>query len=287
LLLAGNLIAYQGSVLMVSAALGGLAVAVLSVSKAIIEVVRQSLYSINLALCPDFARMEALGHFAQLRTVHRLTMAVVAAITLAITAVVWFEGTQIINVWTRGRIQTDVTLLRLFLVLMAFQTPWAASSTVATATNRHKAQAVGYFFAAVIGVAVIAASVHRLGTWAVPIGLIVGEALCCYHFVIRATCRIIGEPYRAFAMRFWAGFVAVASVAFVTARAIHLWLPGALLLRSSVAGVCTLTAAALCGIVVWLTPEDRKLFVARLRPALPAYLVAGIYAAMGRQVPNE
>ena len=135
LLLAGNLIAYQGSVLIVSAAMGGLAVAVLSISKAIIEVVRQSLYSINLALCPDFARMEALGQFEQLRTVHRITVAAVAAFTLAVTAAVWYEGPQIITVWTRGRIEPDVILLRLFLVLMAFQTPWAASSTVATATS--------------------------------------------------------------------------------------------------------------------------------------------------------
>src|SRR5205823_11869075 len=100
--------------LIVSASIGGLAVAVLSMSKAIIEVVRQSLYSINLSLCPDFARMEALGQFEQLRTVHRITVAAVAAFTLAVTAAVWYEGPQIITVWTRGRIEPDVILLRLF-----------------------------------------------------------------------------------------------------------------------------------------------------------------------------
>jgi O-antigen/teichoic acid export membrane protein len=105
LLVLGNLIAYQGGILLVSATLGGLAVAVLSVSKTMIDVVRQGLYSLNLALCPDFARMEALGEFERLRTIHRITVAGVAALTLAVAASGWYEGPLIITVWTRGRIE--------------------------------------------------------------------------------------------------------------------------------------------------------------------------------------
>src|SRR5882724_7156459 len=104
LLLVGNLIASQGSILLISSTLGGVAVVVLSLSKAIIDVIRQALYSISLALCPDFARMEALGEFARLRTVHRLTVVTTAAITLALVAAAWYEGPQLITVWTRGRI---------------------------------------------------------------------------------------------------------------------------------------------------------------------------------------
>jgi O-antigen/teichoic acid export membrane protein len=267
----GNLIAFQGSLLIVSATMGGLAVAVLSVSRAIIEVVRQGLYSINLALCPDFARMEALGQFSELRVVHRITVAVVAIVTLAITAAVWYEGAQIISVWTRGRLEPDTMLLRLFLILMALQTPWAASSTVATATNRHKTQAVGYFFAALIGVLLIAALVRPFGTRAVPIGLTIGEALCCYHFVIRATCRIIGEPYRAFAVRFWSGFLCVGAATFLTAWAVHQWMPGPMLMRWITSGISTLSVSTLCGIVVWLTPEDRRRLLLKVQPALLQY----------------
>src|SRR5437588_5838296 len=112
LLLMGNLIAFQGSTLIVSATMGGLAVAVLSVSKAVIDLIRQVLYSITLALCPDFARMEALGQFEKLRKVHRMAVAATASITLALAASVWYEGPQIIAVWTRGRIEPDMLLLR-------------------------------------------------------------------------------------------------------------------------------------------------------------------------------
>src|SRR5260370_12641926 len=140
-------------------------------------------------------------------------VAATGAITLALAADVWYEGSQIITLWTHGRVEPDVMLLRLFLVFLALQTPWAASSTVATATNRHRVHAVGYFFAAIACVGLIAALVRYLGTWAVPVGLTLGEALGCYHFVIRATCRMIGEPYAAFAARFWLGFAFMAAPA--------------------------------------------------------------------------
>jgi O-antigen/teichoic acid export membrane protein len=268
LLLAGNLIAYQGSTLVISATMGSLAVVVLSISKAIIDVIRQALYSITLALCPEFARMEALGQLENLRRAHRLIMAATGAITLAFAADVWYEGPQIISLWTRGRVEPDVMLLRLFLILLVLQTPWAASSTVATATNRHQVQAVGYFVAAIVGIGIILVLVRYLGTWAVPVGLAFGEALGCYHFVIKATCRMIGEPYPAFATRFWLGFAAVAAAVLATAGIVHYTVTGLTVVRWGVMGALTLAVGAICAWLVWLTPNDRSALRPKLRPVL-------------------
>jgi len=268
LLLVANLIAYQGSTLLVSATIGSLAVVVLSVSKAIIDVVRQALYSITLALCPEFARMQALGQMEELRRTHRMIVAATSAITLALAADVWYEGPQIITLWTHGRVEPDTMLLRLFLILLVLQTPWAASSTVATATNRHQAQAVGYFVAALAGIGAITALVPYLDTWAVPVGLVLGEALGCYHFVIKATCRMIGEPYAAFATRFWLGLGAVGATVLATAAIVHYSIPGLTLVRWGVMGVLTFTVGAICAWWVWLTPDDRTVLRPKLRPVL-------------------
>ena len=268
LLLVGNLVAYQGSTLVVSATMGGLAVAIVSISKAVIDLIRQVLYSITLALSPDFARLEALGQFESLRRIHRMMVAATGALTIGLAASVWYEGAQVITVWTRGRIEPDVMLLRLFLVLLVLQTPWAASSTIATAANRHKVQAVGYFFAAVLGVILVALLVQRLGTWAVPLGLILGEAVGCYHFVIKATCQIIGEPYAAFALRFWLGFMSVSFVSLATGWVVHNSIGGPMVLRGVGVTISTVTTAAICGWIIWLSPADRALVIPRLRPAL-------------------
>src|SRR5215472_2960260 len=268
LLLVGNLIAFQGTTLLISATIGSIAVVVLSVSKAIIDVIRQALYSITLALCPEFARMEALGQKEELRRAHRLILAATGAITLALAADVWYEGPQIITLWTHGRVEPDVMLLRLFLILLVLQTPWAASSTVATATNRHQAQAVGYLAAAILGIGVSAGLVRYLGTWAVPVGLTLGGALGCYHFVIKSTCRMIGEPYAAFALRFWVGFAVVAGAVLATAWAIHSAMPGLTLVRWCFMGVLTAVVSAICAWRVWLTAGDRALLRPKLHPVL-------------------
>jgi hypothetical protein len=139
---------------------------------------------------------------------------------------------------------------------------------VATATNRHQAQAVGYFVAAMIGIGVVAALVGYLGAWAVPVGLVLGEALGCYHFVIKATCRMIGEPYAVFAARFWLGFAAVAAVVLATAAIVHYGISGPTLLRWVVMGTLTFAVGAICAWRVWLTPDDRALLRPKLRPAL-------------------
>ena len=266
LLLVANLIAFQGSTLLISATMGSLTVVLLSVSKAIIDVIRQALYSITLALCPEFARLEALGQKEELRRAHRLIVAVTGAITLSLAADVWYEGPQIITLWTHGRVEPDVMLLRLFLIFLVFQTPWAASSTVATATNRHQVQAVAYFAAAVLGIGLIRALIRYLGIWAVPVGLALGEALGCYHFVIKATCRLIDEPYAAFAARFWLGFVVVAAAVLASAGAVHHAITGLTVVRWGLMGVLTLVVAAICAWLVWLTPADRAVLRPRLRP---------------------
>jgi O-antigen/teichoic acid export membrane protein len=267
LLLLGNLVAYQGSMVLTSAVMGGLAVAVLSISKSIIDVARQALYSIGLAFGPDFARMEALKKFENLRNAHRRVVVGTAIVTLAFVAAIWYDGPEIIAVWTRGHIESDVTLMRLFLVLLAFQTPWAASSTVATATNRHRAQAIGYFMAAILGIGAVAALLRPLGVWAVPAGLTLGEAVCCYHFVIKASCRIIREPYSAFAVRFWAGFIVVAACTLGIAWVVHSVMPGPMLLRWTAMGLCTLATAFTSAWLVWLNPDDRALLWPKFRLA--------------------
>ena len=267
LIMVGNLVAFEGSILLVSAAMGGLAVAMLSISKSLVDVIRLGLYSISLAFCPDFARMEALGELEKLRRIHRLLVAGTAAITLALVASFWYEGPEFISMWTRGRITPDAMLLRLFLVLMAFQTSWAASSTVARASNKHNAQAIGYFFAAVIGIAFVAALLPRLGTWAVPVGLTLGEAICCYHFVIKSTCRMINEPYAPFAVRFWFGFVAVATAVLAVGWIVHM-IHAPTLIRWILMGCLTMVVDAACGWVAWLMPEDRLLLLPKLRAQL-------------------
>jgi O-antigen/teichoic acid export membrane protein len=268
-LLVGNLVAFQGNLLIVSASLGGVAVAVLSVTRTLVNAIREALYSINVSLWPDLARMEALLQLDKLRTVHRLSVFSAGAVGLAAGATVWFEGASIISIWARGRLHPDDFLVQAFAVLVALQTPWVASSAITTATNRHRTYAIAYFFATLISVLTTVVLIHHIGTAAVPVGLIAGEAICCYHFVVRETCNVISEDYGRFALRLWLGLVIIAALTFGAAAVVHSAISVSVLLQSALVGIASLLTSVACGALVWLRPQERGELYRGLLPLLP------------------
>ena len=96
-------------------------------------------------------------------------------------------------------------LLRLFLIALVLQSPWLASSLFTAASNRHRNLSYSYAGTAVLSVAAMAGLIPVCGLLAVPIGMILGDAIACYHFVIKDTCNILDEGYARFAARLWLG----------------------------------------------------------------------------------
>jgi len=265
LLLVSNVLTVHGSVLVVSSVLGGMAVAVFVISRTLANLIRQVVGAMNSALWPDLTIMESSGALERLRRIHKLLVAGSSTLCIAIAAALWYEGAEIISAWTLGRIQPDVTLLRLLLVLLVLQTPWLASSVFTASASRHEKLAVSYMASSILGLAVAVVLVKSLGFWAIPIGLIIGEAAACYHFVVKDTCQMIGEPYSPFALRLWSGLIAVATIALLAGWAAHQLIPGPYLVRWLGVGAFTSIMSMAVAWSFWLLPEDRAQLVSRLR----------------------
>ena len=266
LLMVSNALTVHGSVLVVSSVLGGMAVAVFVISRTLANLIRQLVGAMNSALWPDLTIMESSGALERLRRIHKLLVAGSSTLCIAIAAALWYEGAEIISAWTLGRIQPDATLLRLLLVLLVLQTPWLASSVFTASVSRHEKLAVSYMASSILGLAVAVVLVKSLGFWAIPIGLIIGEAVACYHFVVKDTCQMIGEPYSPFALRLWSGLIAVATVALLAGWAAHQLIPGPHLVRWLSVGTITTAVSIAVAWAIWFTPEDRAQVVSRLRP---------------------
>ena len=258
-------IAQQGTVLVVASGLGGVAVALFVTSRTLANLIRVVAGAFNNALWPDLTMMEARGEHARLRAVHRLLVIGSTTLCIAFASALWYEGSEIITVWTLGKLEPDPMLLHLLLVLLVLQTPWLASSVFTAAANKHAKLSWSYLVSAVIGVGMASLLVKRMGTWAVPVGLMVGEALACYHFVVKDTCRMLGESYGPFAVRLWGGLITVATVALVVGWAAHQVVPGHFLVRWLGVGVITTALSMAVAWTVWLIPEDRAQLVSRLR----------------------
>jgi len=259
-----NLLTQQGAVLVVSGALGGAAVAVFSVSRTVATLPRQAIDALSWALWPEIARLDATHEAAALRPLHKILVALSAAVPIVFAAGLWCEGPALIALWTQGRLEADATLLRLLLALAVLQAPWLASGLFTMAVNRHQAFATAYLAGSVSGIVLAWALVGRAGVLAVPLGLLAGEAIFGYHFVLRAGCRMLGEPYGPFALRLWTGVTVLAALGVGVAGLIHgLGVPSA-----ARALLASLTMAALAAPLVWsgwLTTPERMRVAARVR----------------------
>jgi len=265
LLILSNAITLHGSVIIVSAMLGGVAVAVFVTSRTLVNVIRQLGGSLVNAMWPEITSMEAQGELEQLRQLHRLLMAGSTALCTGFAAALWFEGAEIIAVWSRGKLDPDPVLLRLLLVLLVLQSTWLVSLVFTAASNRHEKISWSYLTSALIGVGAATFMVRWIGMWAVPVGLLIGEALACYHIVIKETCKLVGEPYPPFARRLWLGLAAVGTLTLWSGWFAHKTILGPPLLRWTGVSTLTFTVSAILTCGVWLTPDERVRLMSRLR----------------------
>ena len=265
LVMAASAIALQGSVVLVSTVLGGVAVAVFVTTRTLANLVRQVVGSITNVLWPELTRMEALNELSRLRRLHSLLVAASSVLCIGCAATLYYVGADVISRWTLGALTPDPTLLRLLLLLVVLQSPWMVSLIFTTSTNRHARTATYWFLGSVLGLVCAAGLVNPLGAWGVPIGLMLGEAVACYHFVIRDTCRMLGEDYGPFARRTWIGLVTSSMAALGVAGLVHASISGPVLVRWAVIGIAACAASVSAAWLVWLTVPERADVLRRLR----------------------
>jgi O-antigen/teichoic acid export membrane protein len=262
LIMFSNALIMQGPVVLVSMVLGGTAVAVLATTRILAYLVRQMVAPVQVALWPEVTRLYEVGAGSALRLAHRLLLVGSVALSGAVAGALWFEGAEVMAVWTRGKLPVDVHLLRLLLLAVVLQSPWFASSLFAVATNRHRRLAYSYFFSGVFTLVAIALLIRPYGPLAVPLGGIIGEALACYHFVIQDACVVLGEEYFPFALRLWSGVAAMCSATWCAGLVGHAAAVGPAPFRWLQVGVMTTLAAALTAWSLAIPKGDRSRLVA-------------------------
>ncbi|MGO8674193.1 MAG: lipopolysaccharide biosynthesis protein [Capsulimonadaceae bacterium] len=267
-------ITQQGSVLVLSRGLGGVAVAVFVTTRTLTNLVMQVFMTVNMATQPNITIQFAQGNLERLRGIHRILVASSTSLCIATATALWFEGPEIVTRWTHGKLHLDPTFLHLMLLYTVLQAPWRGCSTIAIAINRHRHLSTSYIASSVIGVGVAAALLRHLGLIAVPIGLIVGEAVSCYHFVVQDACFLVKEKYAAFAARTW---LAVASLCFIGIAAGgwgHAVARGPNILRWVEVGTITFIPVLAAMWIIWMNRDDRSKILTKVRGMFPARTVS-------------
>jgi O-antigen/teichoic acid export membrane protein len=255
----------QAPILVVTHALGGTAVVAFATVRTMANLARQAVGQFNRSIEPEVTRLYALNDFGSLRSLHRLAVAGASTLSIAIVGALWFYGVDVVRVWTHAKVHVQPSFVRLMLIYVVLHVIWLASSTFTVATNNHRQLAWQYLASNGIAIVFATTTIARLGLNAVPIGLILGDAVACYHFVIRDACKICREPYVRFAIRTWLGLICVTTVSLcvgLLSSRIH---TGSDVLQWVIAGTLTLVASLFTTWWLWFTDTDRALVVRLFR----------------------
>jgi O-antigen/teichoic acid export membrane protein len=247
----------QGSNLIVASMAGTAALAVFVTTRTLANSIRQLVGLFVHSSSTNLTLLETLQNKQKVRLAFRLVVFATVAGCVAVSASLWFEGTSVFSVWTRGRLPVDTWLLRAFLLWLVLQSPWIAASAIPSYTNKHRGLAMSYLVSSFGGLLLGVTLVPRVGLKGLPIAFIVAEAVACYHFVMRDACRIIGEPYLRFVRKLWLGMTVVSGLAFCAAWAVHL-VPGLGIFPRWICSACaSIAAVALSAWVFWFREEER------------------------------
>jgi O-antigen/teichoic acid export membrane protein len=134
-----NAVAFQGPILAVSYFFGGSAVTVVSTMRTLANLPKSVIDIIHRSVWPELSLAYGRADVAALRALHRQTVLVSVAVAAAAGLVLLFAGPAIYKVWTRGEVQFEPMLLRLFLISLILNALWTANSVVLQATNSHAA----------------------------------------------------------------------------------------------------------------------------------------------------
>ena len=266
--LLGNIIALQGSVLLVSAELGGAAVALFVTSRTLTSLVRQVVFTANNALWPHLTALEAIGDYRRLQSLHHLLVAGSSALATAVGAGLWFVGDEVIAGWTGGRLAPDTILLRLLVVQVVLEAPWLASSVMPVAFNRPRVVALATLSASVGGLALASLLIGRFGIWAVPMGRILAEAAACYVLIPRDCCRQIRADYGAVARRHGVALLVGIALAGLLAGAASALVSGPTPVRWLAVGLAALIGSVVPAWTIGLGAGERALVRRHLAPLL-------------------
>ncbi len=193
----GNGLNLQGTLQVVSYAMGPVAVVIFSTARTISRIALQMVQMINSTFEPEFSRSFAKNDIPLVRTLHRHACQMALLIAFGVVACVMIGGPYFLSHWTRGKVPPNPMLLFLLLVVVIFFAMWSTSSTVMYATNQHKKLAGVYVMATGVTVIVTYFAAKHYGLYGAAASLILSEVLMNLY-VLPSSLRIAHDTMGAF-----------------------------------------------------------------------------------------
>lgn len=187
----GNALLLQGVTLVVGSTFGAAAVATFNSYRTLSRIPVQLLTTFSRSLWPELSRSYGAGEFGRLERLYRQSSRVSLLACAGACVLVFFAGPVILEVWSRGKIAMDASLLGLFLAAALAGCAWQVEQVLLSATNTH-IRLSGWYFGAALMVMIVAVLLPPgFGMGAVA-GVLIGFEL----LMLAVSRRLVSIPLR-------------------------------------------------------------------------------------------
>lgn len=146
----GDALNLQGIVLIIGIILGAKSVVVFSTLRTLSRMGLLVVQTISRAVWPEMSVAFSNEDIPLARKLHRYTCKTTIWLSTMITGVLWISGRIIIKLWTHNKVEFNVTLFSLMLLLVLTGALWSSSIVTSMSVNKHQKMAIRYLLGTVL-----------------------------------------------------------------------------------------------------------------------------------------
>jgi O-antigen/teichoic acid export membrane protein len=195
----GSAFSLQGMTIVVSAAMGPIAVVMFSTVRTLTRFVYFMATMIAYSIWPELSAAFGAGNRLLARNIHRC--ACQASLGLSLAGMLFLEvfGTRIYGYWTHHNVVMDHRLFHLLLLQVLANSLWYTSAIVSIACNRHERQAAVYLVATALSLPAAYLLISQFGLTGVGISLLSVDVFMV-GYVFKQSLALLHENLGDFAL---------------------------------------------------------------------------------------
>lgn len=185
-------ISNQGTIQVIAAILGPVAVTAFAAHRTIANVAVQAMTLVNQSVRPEMSLAFGNGDLDTARKLNRRTCQVTLWLALASCVVILVVATPLFALWTRNAISADYPLLIALLSAVVLRSGWLSSYVVPSAINQHVRIAGVFVLSTFASLAIATWLTNLIGMVGAGLSLTLAEAFMTW-FVVSCSMRMLNE----------------------------------------------------------------------------------------------
>ena len=180
----GGSILFQGFTLVVNRFYGVNMMVLFNTTRTMVNFVKSLVNTINFSVEPEFSLAYGKKDYLRMRRIHRYSISLSSVLCLCVTFVLLLLGQYIYEIWTKGQIEFNQSLMFVFMIVVLFDNLWTTSSVTLKATNNHTKLGIFYLLSTIFSIilAIGVTKIYTSITITVLCILVVSVALTLYVF---------------------------------------------------------------------------------------------------------